>query len=123
VSVTPVCMSQQCHWHRCAYHSGVNQLFSNIFMNNLTHCFFYKKSDSAAHGTAVSMTPLWHAHCTAVSLTLLWLAQQCQWHHCGIYRGVNDTAVQIWHCCDFWPHIQEALAAFKGNIYQKNIHR
>jgi hypothetical protein len=33
-----------------------NQLFSNIFAN--IHTLFIRKSDSAAHGTAVSMTPL-----------------------------------------------------------------
>jgi hypothetical protein len=31
--------------------------------------------------------------------------------------------VQIWHRCDFWHHLREALATFKGNIYRKNIHR
>jgi hypothetical protein len=40
--------------------------------------------------------------CTAVSLTPLWHAQRCQCH-----------------CCDFGPHIREALTTFKGNIYQK----
>jgi hypothetical protein len=28
-----------------------------------------------------------------------------------------------WHRCDFGPHIREALATFKGNIYRENIHR
>jgi hypothetical protein len=45
---------------------------------------------------------------------------------CGVNRQswlVNDTAVQIWHRCDFGPHIRVDLATFKGNIYRKNIHR
>jgi hypothetical protein len=33
-----------------------------------------------------------------------------------MYSGANDTAVQIWHHCDFGAHIREALATFKGNI-------
>jgi hypothetical protein len=67
---------------------------------------------SAAHDTAVSLTPLWHA-------------QRCNsnWHHCDMHNGVIDTAVQIRHRCDFVPHIRVALATFKGNIYRKNLHR
>jgi hypothetical protein len=69
VSMTPLCMSQQCQWLRwtfikicidaqrcqrlhCACHSGLN--------------------DSAVHVTAVSMTPL----CKS---------QRCQWHRCATY--------------------------------------
>jgi hypothetical protein len=40
-----------------------------------------------------------------------------------MHSGVNGTAVQIWHRCDFGPHIRVALSTFKGNIYKKNIHR
>jgi hypothetical protein len=36
--------------------------------------------------------------------------------------GVNVTAQAIWHRSGRWPRIQEALAAFKGNIYKK-LHR
>jgi hypothetical protein len=39
------------------------------------------------------------------------------------HSDVNDTAVQIWHRCDFGPHIPEALATLKGNVCRKNIHR
>jgi hypothetical protein len=88
VSITPLCMSQQCQRNCCAYHSsvsdtsvhviavsmiplwcacysGVNDTavqptLSNIFANDLTH-FFMRKSDSAAESTAVLLTPLWHA--------------------------------------------------------------
>jgi hypothetical protein len=41
------------------------------------------------------------------------------WHRSDMHSGVNDTAVQIWHRCDFGPHIRKAVATFKGNIYQK----
>jgi hypothetical protein len=61
--------------------------------------------------------------CTTESLTPLWYAQRCHWHRFEMHSGVNDTPVQIWHRCDFGPHIQMALATFKGNIYKKNIHR
>jgi hypothetical protein len=61
--------------------------------------------------------------CIAVSMTPLRLAYRCHWHFADMHRGVNDLAVQIWHCCDFGPHISETLATLKGNIYQKNIHR
>jgi hypothetical protein len=74
--MTPMCMSQKCQWssfschrrcqwHRCAYHSCVNDTavqptLLNIFANNPKH-FFMRKSNTAAHGTAVSLTLLWHA--------------------------------------------------------------
>jgi hypothetical protein len=72
------------------------------------------------------------------------VAQRCQWHRCATicspmfrstvsyaeiwfgytrFNGFIDTAVQIWHRCDFGLHIREALATFKGIIYRKNIHR
>jgi hypothetical protein len=80
VSMTSLCKSQGCQWHRCvmcisqlcrghhcACHSGVIETaveptFSNIFMHDQKKCFFMRKSDSAAHGTAVrcaNMTRLW----------------------------------------------------------------
>jgi hypothetical protein len=39
------------------------------------------------------------------------------------HSGVIDSAVQIWLRCDFWRHLCEALATFKGNKYRKNMHR
>jgi hypothetical protein len=59
-------------------HIGVNDTavqltLSNIFEGGLTHCFFMRKSDPAAHGTAVSMTPLCKYE-TAVTFDLIfWL--------------------------------------------------
>jgi hypothetical protein len=40
-----------------------------------------------------------------------------------MHIGVIDSAVPIWHRCDFRHNLCEALATFKGNIYRKNIHR
>jgi hypothetical protein len=123
-------VAQRSHWHHCDIHSGVidtavtcttvsliplfNQLcrkYSQMILNT-TVLFFMREYDSAAHGTAVSVTPLWHAQrshwhrcdmpsgiidsavdihngvidtavtCTAVSLTPLWHAQRCHWHRC-----------------------------------------
>jgi hypothetical protein len=125
VSLTPLC----------------NILFSYIFANNSTHCFFTRISDSSTVHTAQQCH--WHrcdmhssvidtpVTCTAESLTTLWHAQRSHWHRCDMHSGnccdmhsgVNDTAVQIWLRCDLEPNIRVALATFKGNIYQKNIHR
>jgi hypothetical protein len=44
------------------------------------------------------------------------------WLGCTRHSGVNHTTLQIWHCCDFGPHIRKALATLRGNIYWKNIH-
>jgi hypothetical protein len=41
------------------------------------------------------------------------------WLGCTRHSGIIDTAVPIWHRCDFGPHIREALATFKGNICKK----
>jgi hypothetical protein len=57
------------------------------------------------------------------NLTQLHTAQWFHWHRCVMHSGGNDNPVQIWHRCDFGPHIPEALATFKGNIYRKNILR
>jgi hypothetical protein len=63
--------------------------------------------------------------CTTESLTPLWHAQRSHWHRCADMQvlknvsGVIDSAVQIWHRCDFWRLLCEALATFKGNINQK----
>jgi hypothetical protein len=54
------------------------------------------------------------------SMTPLRLAQQCQWHHYVMFIGIKDTAVQIWHRCDFIPNIWEALATFTGEFYRKS---
>jgi hypothetical protein len=81
MSMIPLCISQKCHWHRCAYITAVpltplcNQLcWISLWMIRST--VFMRKSDSAAHGTVVSMTPLCH-YGTAVALVLiferLWL--------------------------------------------------
>jgi hypothetical protein len=95
VSMTPLCMSQQCQWLHCACHSGVNNTAVYITAVSLTPlgnqlCRIFsqwsktlllgQKSDSAAHSTDVSLIPLWHA-------------QQYHWHCCDIHNGVNDTAV------------------------------
>jgi hypothetical protein len=68
MSMTPLCISQRCNFF---------QIFSWIIRHS-----FIRKSDSAAHSAAVSMTLL------------------CKY----------DTVVQIWHRCDFGPHIRAALA-------------
>jgi hypothetical protein len=100
-------------WHHFACHIGVNDTAVHIIAvsltlaNNLTPCFFIRESDSAAHGIAVSLIPLWHAQ--------LWY-----WYRYDMHSSANETAVQIWHRCDFGPHIREALATFKGNIYRKS---
>jgi hypothetical protein len=73
----PLCVSQWCHWHRCATN------FFGISSRIIRHTVFLQGN-----------------------LTLLHTAQWCHWHH-----------------CDFGPHIQEALATFKGTIYRKNILR
>jgi hypothetical protein len=74
-----------------------NQLFSNIFANNSTHCFL----DG--------------------NLTQLHTAQWCHWHCCDMHSGVDDAAVQIWHRCDFGPHIREALATLKEISIEKTF--
>jgi hypothetical protein len=53
----------------------------------------------------------------------MWLRIREDNRQSWLHSGVNDTAVQIEHRCDFGPHIPEALATFKGNIYRKNIQR
>jgi hypothetical protein len=87
VSMTPLCITQRYQWHHYA-----TIVFSNIFANNLTHCFFIKKSDSAAHSTTVSLTLVWHA-------------QQYQWHHCDMHSGINDTAktCTVLSMTPLWP--------------------
>jgi hypothetical protein len=72
------------------------------------------------------------------ALQILKKFQRSHWHRCDMHSGVNDSAVitksifsantndsavQIWHRCDFWRNLCKALATFKGNIYRKNIHR
>jgi hypothetical protein len=115
--------AQRCQWHRCAYYSddndaAVQPTLSNIFGNDLKHCFhteiwlgrtqYSGIIDTAVTYTAELMTPLWHT----------------QRYHCyDKHSGVKDSAVQIWYRCDFGPHIRLALATFKENIYWKNIHR
>jgi hypothetical protein len=75
----------------------VQPTLSNIFANDPKHCFL-RKSDSAAHSTVMSLTQLCHT-------------QRFQEHLCDLHGGVNDTAVQIWHYCDFGPHIREVFFA------------
>jgi hypothetical protein len=99
-----------------------------------------RKSDSAALGTAVPLTPLWHAQWykptllntvsfpmirSTVFYAKIWLGyirhNMCHWHLCDIHSGIIDTIVTCtWHRCDFGSHVQEVLATFKGNIYRKN---
>jgi hypothetical protein len=80
----PLCMSQRCQLHRCAYHSVVNDTtvhptLLNIFANDPKRCFYAEIwLGCTAHGTAVSLTPLWHA-------------QRCQWHCCA-----NMTPLWLW---------------------------
>jgi hypothetical protein len=68
----------------CDMHNGVIDTIVHKTLSKsswmIKTLFFMQKSDSAA-----------------------------QWHRCDIHCGVNDNAVQIWHCCDFGPHIQDAL--------------
>jgi hypothetical protein len=96
VSMTPLCMSQQYQWHRCACHSSANDTAVHITAVSLTplcavqptffqtslriirQTVFIRKSGSAAYCTAVSLTPLWH---------LL----RCQWHRCE-----NMTSLWLW---------------------------
>jgi hypothetical protein len=66
--------------------------------------------DIAATDTAVSMTPL-------LLTSRIQLCKLCSKAH--KHSGVNDIAVLMWHCCVWWPRIQEALAAFKGYIFFK----
>jgi hypothetical protein len=80
VSMTPLFISQQCQWLRCAVcmpkrrkwqssHSGVN--------------------DFTVHVTAVSMTPLWYA-------------QRSQWLCSACYSRVNDSNLTCTVESDFW---------------------
>jgi hypothetical protein len=90
--MTPVWLVQWSHWHHCDAHSGV--------------------IDTAVHITAESSTPQCSdanfEKISVESLTPLWYAQRSYWHHC---------AVQIWHLCDFWHHLREALATFKAVLW------
>jgi hypothetical protein len=83
-SLTPMCMSQQCQWHRCSCPSGAlcsrvsfpfkkqcDELFAKIFEKKLVAeryqwhrcaCHSYV-NDSAVQVTAVSMTPLCYQFC------------------------------------------------------------
>jgi hypothetical protein len=72
--------------------------------------------------SAESLIPLWRAQRNQWLLCDMH-TQRSHWLRCDVHSGVNDSAVQIWHRCDFWHHLCEALATFKGNIYRKNIHR
>jgi hypothetical protein len=45
-SMTPLCMSQHCQWHRCVCHSIVND---TAVQPTFFQMFFIRKSDSAAH--------------------------------------------------------------------------
>jgi hypothetical protein len=87
--------------------------------------------------TAVSLTPLCvqpplskffmndpkHYWFLCNTMIRLHTAQWCHWHRCDMHGGFIDTPVQIWHRCDFGPHIRVALATFKENIYRKNIRK
>jgi hypothetical protein len=72
VSLTLLCKSQRCHWHRCA----------------VQWCYLYRcASQSGVIDTAV--------HVTTVSMIPLCKSQWCNWHHCTCLSGVNDTSV-LW---------------------------
>jgi hypothetical protein len=83
-------VAQRCQWHRCANHSGVidtalQPSFFRISSKIIRHTvFFIRESDSAAHGTEVSLTPMW-------------LAQRCHWHRCDMYC----TAVPMTPLCKY----------------------
>jgi hypothetical protein len=68
---------------------------------------------------AVSLIP--HARMYAVSLTPNARCMRYYWYRMHEACGVIDTLCKIWHRMhDRWT-IRTALAAFKGNIYQKHI--
>jgi hypothetical protein len=84
VSMIPLCISQWCQWHRyachsstvpmtplcisqrCLWHHSANNFVEYFRELSETLCLM-RKSDPAAHSTAVSSTMAW----TAVSMTLL----------------------------------------------------
>jgi hypothetical protein len=106
-SMTLLCMSQRRQWHRCACqslhcacHSGVNDtavhvtavsmtplcsqlcwIFSQIIVNTV----FMQTFESAAQGTSVSLTPLWHAKYMGVSYST--------GKDLFCHSGIIDTAV------------------------------
>jgi hypothetical protein len=90
VSLTPLCMSQQCQWHHCAMCcvaesyfrrknsvSGHSRRYSTKLVAQRCWCFFCRNMTRlhSAHDTAVTFT--------AVSLTPLWQAQWCHWNRCA----------------------------------------
>jgi hypothetical protein len=127
------------HITAVSLYAAVQATFFRISLQIIWHPVFYMEIwlgctrhssviDTAVTCTMVSLTPLWHLQ------RCQWHVQWCHWHHCNLHSHVNDTAVTCTAVsitllckydarCDFGPHIREALATFKGNIYQKNIHR
>jgi hypothetical protein len=106
VSMTPLCMSQWCQWYCCACYI--------VFIRGVI--------DTAVPPTLSNLRE-WSEACTFLcgNLASLHTAQRCHWHRCGMQSGDDDTAVQMWHCCDYGPLIREAQATFTGNIYLRNI--
>jgi hypothetical protein len=90
-------MCMRCHWHQihlcmqCHWHLMHNKIFEQLRKVKII--------------------------CKTV---MLW--KKCmkrQWHRMHGACGVIDTACKIWHRMDYRRTIRTALAAFKGNIYQK----
>jgi hypothetical protein len=94
-------LAQRSHWLRCDFWHHLCEAMAT-FKGNIYAMQILKKF-SGVIDTAVT--------CTAESLTPLWPAQRSR----DLHSGVIDSAAQIWHRCDFWHHLCEDLATFKGH--------
>jgi hypothetical protein len=137
VPMTLLCISQRCKFYNPVHITAVsftplcNQLCRISSRMIRSTVFYMRKSVSAAHGTTVSLTPLWHA-------------QQCQWYRFVIHSGISDTAVTLeavlltplwhaqqyqWHCCanrtPLWlldPTLERLWLPLKGISMDKTLH-
>jgi hypothetical protein len=108
--MTPLCMSQQCQWLRCAYHSGVNDTalpcaaksYSCIKKTVVFRIIHENVQQSWLHSGATNTD----VNITEVSMTPMCMPKRCQWLHYECHNG-NDTAVN--QLCRFTPQIRSHI--------------